>query len=95
MLLEAVLLQSHDVDRQESQGLPGRYRRPLRAAEHPIGRDGAPQSPAVGAVWEPFVFAQLRRRERQARRTGGLFFWRDGTREVDFVADRRRDRPVR
>ena len=45
------------------------------------------QSPGVGAVWETFVFAQLRHRERRAGRTGGLFFWRDRTREVDFVVD--------
>ena len=44
-------------------------------------------SPAVGAVWETFVFAQLRHRERRAGRAGGLFFWRDRTREVDFVVD--------
>jgi predicted AAA+ superfamily ATPase len=46
------------------------------------------QSPAVGAVWETFVFAQLRHREQRAGRAGGLFFWRDRTREVDFVVDR-------
>jgi hypothetical protein len=45
------------------------------------------QSPAVGAVWETFVFAQLRDRERQAGRTGSIFFWRDRSREVDFVVD--------
>ena len=45
------------------------------------------QSPAAGAVWETFVFAQLRDRERRAGRVGGLFFWRDRTREVDFVVD--------
>ena len=45
------------------------------------------QSAAVGAVWETFAFAQLRDRERRAGRTGSLFFWRDRTREVDFVAD--------
>src|ERR1700686_4125267 len=45
------------------------------------------QSPAVGAVWETFVFAQLRDRERRERHTGSLFFWRDRTREVDFVVD--------
>lgn len=44
-------------------------------------------SPAAGAIWETFVFAQLRARERNAGRTGGLFFWRDRTREVDFVVD--------
>jgi predicted AAA+ superfamily ATPase len=45
------------------------------------------RSPAVGAVWETFVFAQLRARERQAGRVGSLYFWRDRTREVDFLAD--------
>jgi len=45
------------------------------------------QSPASGAVWETFVFAQLRDRERREGRTGSLFFWRDRTREVDFVVD--------
>jgi hypothetical protein len=44
-------------------------------------------SPAAGAVWETFVFAQLRHREHRAGRAGSLFFWRDRTREVDFVAD--------
>jgi len=45
------------------------------------------QSPAIGAIWETFVFAQLRDRERRAGRVGSLFFWRDRTREVDFVVD--------
>ena len=45
------------------------------------------QSPAARAVWETFVFAQLRHRERLAGRAGSLFFWRDRTREVDFVVD--------
>jgi uncharacterized protein len=45
------------------------------------------QSPAVGAVWETFVFQQLRAHERMAGRTGSLFFWRDRTREVDFLID--------
>lgn len=44
-------------------------------------------SPATGAVWETFVFAQLRHRERRAGRTRSLFFWRDRTREVDFIAE--------
>lgn len=46
------------------------------------------QSPAAGAVWETFVFAQLRHRERRAGRVGSLFFWRDRTREVDFVVEK-------
>jgi predicted AAA+ superfamily ATPase len=45
------------------------------------------RSPAAGAIWETFVFAQLRARERNAGRNGSLFFWRDRTREVDFVVD--------
>jgi predicted AAA+ superfamily ATPase len=45
------------------------------------------RSPAVGAIWETFVFAQLRDRERRAGRTRSLFFWRDRTREVDFMVD--------
>jgi uncharacterized protein len=46
------------------------------------------QSPAAGAVWETFVFAQLRDRAHHGGRTGSLFFWRDRTREVDFLVDR-------
>ena len=49
--------------------------------------DALRQSPAAGAIWETFVFAQLRGRERRTGRLGGLFFWRDRTREVDFVVD--------
>jgi uncharacterized protein len=49
--------------------------------------DALRQSPAIGAIWETFVFAQLRDRERRAGRVGSLFFWRDRTREVDFVVD--------
>ena len=45
------------------------------------------QSPAAGAVWETFVFAQLRHRERRAGRAQSLYFWRDRTREVDFVVE--------
>jgi predicted AAA+ superfamily ATPase len=45
------------------------------------------RSPSAGAIWETFVFAQLRHRERMAGRAGSLFFWRDRTREVDFLVD--------
>lgn len=45
------------------------------------------RSPWAGAVWETFVFAQLRHRERVAGRTNNLFFWSDRRREVDFVVD--------
>lgn len=44
-------------------------------------------SPSVGAIWETFVFAQLRHRERAAGRAQSVFFFRDRTREVDFVVD--------
>jgi uncharacterized protein len=45
------------------------------------------RSPATGAIWETFVFAQLRQRERMAGRKNSLFFWRDRTREVDFLVE--------
>jgi predicted AAA+ superfamily ATPase len=44
-------------------------------------------SPAAGAIWETFVFAQLRARESLAGRVHSLFFWRDRSHEVDFVVD--------
>lgn len=49
--------------------------------------DALRQSPVIGAIWETFVFTQLRDRERRAGRVGSLFFWRDRTREVDFVVE--------
>jgi uncharacterized protein len=49
--------------------------------------DGLVQSPAAGAIWETFVFAQLRARERRVGLVGSFLFWRDRTREVDFVVD--------
>ena len=49
--------------------------------------DDLRQAPGAGAIWETFVFGQLRARERRAGRVGSLFFWRDRTREVDFVVD--------
>jgi predicted AAA+ superfamily ATPase len=45
------------------------------------------RSPMAPAIWETFVFAQLRHREAQAGRMNSIFFWRDRTREVDFVVD--------
>lgn len=45
------------------------------------------RSPWAGAVWETFVFAQLRHRERMAARSHSLFFWGDRRREVDFVVE--------
>ncbi|MCL4818656.1 MAG: ATP-binding protein [Vicinamibacteria bacterium] len=45
------------------------------------------RSPLAGAIWETFVCAQLRHRERRAGRAKSLYFWRDRTREVDFVVE--------
>jgi predicted AAA+ superfamily ATPase len=45
-------------------------------------------SPLAGALWETMVFAEIRR--RQASRHGGwsLNFWRDRTKEADFLRHR-------
>lgn len=45
------------------------------------------EAPAAGPIWETFVYAQLRNRERQSGRRGSIHFWRDRTREVDFLID--------
>ncbi len=42
------------------------------------------ESPYRGAVWETFVCAELRKKMRLGGR-GELFFWRDRTKEVDFL----------
>ena len=44
------------------------------------------ESPLSGAIWETFVFQRLRINERYGY-GGGLYFWRDRTRELDFVID--------
>lgn len=45
-------------------------------------------SPLAGALWETFVFSEIRR--LQMGRVGGwdLFFWRDRTKEADFLLHR-------
>jgi uncharacterized protein len=45
------------------------------------------ESPSRGQVWETWVFAQLRHRERRTGRAGSLCFWQNRMREVDFVVD--------
>lgn len=45
-------------------------------------------SPLAGPLWETFVCSELRRQIRNGVRTGELFFWRDRTKEVDFVIHR-------
>lgn len=44
-------------------------------------------SPLIGGIWETFVFQQVRHREQRGA-GGSIHFWRDRTREVDFVIDR-------
>jgi len=46
------------------------------------------KSPLAGALWETFVFAELRKRETARRHDWSLSFWHDRTREVDFLIDR-------
>jgi predicted AAA+ superfamily ATPase len=41
-------------------------------------------SPHVGALWETFVCSELQKVPAQERR-GDLFFWRDRTKEADFL----------
>jgi predicted AAA+ superfamily ATPase len=52
------------------------------------GLDDLMSSPLVGPVWETFVCSELRRQIRNGERTGELWFWRDRTKEVDFVIHR-------
>lgn len=44
--------------------------------------------PLGGALWETMVFAQLRRHQSNARGAWSLWFWRDRTREADFLLHR-------
>lgn len=45
-------------------------------------------SPLVGAIWETYVFSELRKREAGRRLHWSVYFWHDRSREVDFVTDR-------
>ena len=46
------------------------------------------RSPMIGAIWETFVFAELRKRETARHEDWSINFWHDRVREVDFVIDR-------
>jgi hypothetical protein len=46
------------------------------------------RSPLIGAIWETFVCAELRRRQHAVEGGTSLFFWRDRNREVDFLIHR-------
>ncbi len=43
------------------------------------------RSPLVGAIWESFVCAELRKRLAFAGHDPAFFFWRDRQREADFL----------
>jgi predicted AAA+ superfamily ATPase len=53
-------------------------------------RDGVDvfTTPFVGALFESLVASELRKSLMDRRRVGDLYFWRDRTREVDFVLHR-------
>ena len=44
-------------------------------------------SPFVGAIWEAFVYGQIRRQLSLENGTRSIFFWSDRVREVDFLLD--------
>ncbi|MGH9719238.1 MAG: ATP-binding protein [Bryobacteraceae bacterium] len=46
------------------------------------------RSPLIGAIWETFVFGELRKREAVRQRSHSIHFWHDRLHEVDFVIDR-------
>jgi predicted AAA+ superfamily ATPase len=50
--------------------------------------DELTRSPMLGAIWESFVCAELRKRTSFAGVDGTFFFWRDRSREVDFLFHR-------
>lgn len=43
------------------------------------------RSPLIGQIWETFVFTEIRKRLTLLNRSRNLFFWRDRTKEVDFL----------
>lgn len=46
------------------------------------------RSPHIGAIWETYVFAELRKLQQRQTGQWRLWFWRDRSREVDFLLDR-------
>lgn len=46
------------------------------------------RSPLLGALWETFVFGELRRAQQQQQGSSRIFFYRDNAREADFLIDR-------
>jgi predicted AAA+ superfamily ATPase len=50
--------------------------------------DELERSPLAGAIWETFVFSELRKHEVAQRGSWSIYFFNDRRREVDFVIDR-------
>lgn len=50
--------------------------------------DDLRKSPHAGAIWEAFVFAELRKRESFRTGRWSIHYWKSGKHEVDFVVDR-------
>lgn len=46
------------------------------------------RSPLTGALWETFVFSEIRRRQVHCQGGWNLHFWRDRTKEIDFLFHR-------
>lgn len=46
------------------------------------------RSPYAGAIWETFVYSELRKRQTAVDGGTSLFFWRDRGKEVDFLIHR-------
>lgn len=53
-----------------------------------LNRDVVAESYLVGAIWETFVFGELRKYLRVDAPEATVWFYRDQSREVDFVIDR-------
>jgi uncharacterized protein len=51
-------------------------------------REELQRSPLLGALWETFVCAELRRAESERLGSSRFYFYRDQTREADFLFDR-------
>ncbi|MFW5878215.1 MAG: DUF4143 domain-containing protein, partial [Myxococcota bacterium] len=45
-------------------------------------------SPLAGSLWETMVFSELRRRRQSAAGAWSLWFWRDRSKEADFLEHR-------
>ena len=53
-----------------------------------LNRDVVAESYLIGAVWETFVFGEIRKHLRVDAPEATVWFYRDQSREVDFVIDR-------